>query len=270
MPRSEVDMALHWWETADGAPGQNQRERARVLRALAEQALVRAEPLEIKDQPDGAVNALIASETLRDLGGDRVSFRHDVLREWAIGNLLHAKPEKIGQLPLARPASAALARGVELAARTAIERSSDSKAWESLLERLSGADVHGSWRRAALLALVRSEVSPELLTRAAAYLLADRGALLRELIRVVIAVESEPAARLFGSIGMDPAMNSVFRGTIKNPKGKRKDYYYPTVIEYGTPHTPAQPFLRPALRGHRTKAKRAVIERVRMVINRDY
>lgn len=206
MPRSEVDMALHWWETADGAPGQNQRERARVLRALAEQALVRAEPLEIKDQPDGAVNALIASETLRDLGGDRVSFRHDVLREWAIGSLLHVEPERIGQLPLARPASAALARGVELAARTAIERSGDSKAWESLLERLSGADVHGSWRRAALLALVRSEVSSELLTRAADYLLADRGALLRELIRVVIAVESEPAARLFASIGMDPAI----------------------------------------------------------------
>lgn len=71
-------------------------------------------------------------------------------------------------------------------------------------------------------------------------------------------------------IGMDPAMNAVFRGTIKNPKGKRKDYYYPTVIEYGTPHTPAQPFLRPALKGHRAKAKRAVIERVRVVINRDY
>lgn len=205
MPRSEVDMALHWWQTADGAPGENQRERARVLRALAEQALIRAEPLDIKDQPADAVNALIASETLRDLGSDRVSFRHDVLREWAIGSLLNAEPERIGQLPLARPASAAHTRGVELAARMAIERSGDSNAWESLLRRLSGADVHGSWRRAALLALIRSEVSPELLTRAADYLLADRGALLRELIRVVIAVDSEPAARLFASIGMDPA-----------------------------------------------------------------
>ncbi|HUZ95836.1 MAG TPA: hypothetical protein VMU57_13085, partial [Edaphobacter sp.] len=205
MPRSEVDMALHWWQTADGAPSENQRERARVLRALAEQALVRAEPLEIKDQPVGAVNALVASETLRDLGGDRVSFRHDVLREWAIANLLHAEPERIGQLPLARPASAAHARGVELAARTAIERSGDSMAWESLLQRLSSAHMHGSWRRAALLALIRSEVSSELLTRAADYLLANRGALLRELIRVVIAVESEPAARLFTSIGIDPA-----------------------------------------------------------------
>lgn len=205
MFRSEVDMALHWWQTADSAPSENRRERTRVLRVLAEQALIRAEPLEIKDQPAGAVNALIASETLRNLGDDRVSFRHDVLREWAIGSLLHAEPERMGQLPLARPASAAHARGVELAARMAIERSGDSKAWESLLQRLSGADVHGSWRRAALLALTRSEVSSELLTRAADYLLRDRGALLRELIRVVIAVESEPATRLFASIGMDPA-----------------------------------------------------------------
>ena len=205
MPRSEVDMAVRWWQTADGASDGKRRELARVLRALAQQALLRAEPLETKDQPVDAVNALIVSETLRDLGGDRVSFRHDVLREWAIASLLHAEPEWMEQLPLARPASAAHARGVELAARMAVERSSDGKAWESWLQNLSGAEVHGSWRRAALLALVRSEVSAELLTRVADYLLANRGALLRELIRVVIAVESEPAARLFTSIGIDPA-----------------------------------------------------------------
>jgi hypothetical protein len=210
--RSEVDMALHWWHTADSAPSENRRERTRVLRVLAEQALTRAEPFEIKDQPPGAVNELIASETLRNLGDDRVSFRHDVLREWAIGSLLHAEPERVGQLTLARPGSATHARGVELAARMAIERSGDSKAWESLLQRLSGADVHGSWRRAALLALTRSEVSSELLTRTADCLLRDRGALLRELIRVVIAVESEQATRLFASIGMDPATipNSLY------------------------------------------------------------
>jgi len=205
MPRTEVDMAARWWQTADGAPDDNRRESARVLRELAKQALIRAEPLETTDQPAGPVNSLIASGTLRDLGGDRVSFRHDVLREWAIASLLYAEPEWMSQLPLARPASAAHARGVELAARMAIERSSDDKAWESWLHHLSGAEVHGSWRRTALLALVRSEVSSELLTRAADYLLADRGALLRELIRVVIAVESEPAVRLFTSIGIDPA-----------------------------------------------------------------
>ena len=204
MPRSEADMAGRWWQTADG-PLDEQRERARVLKALAEQALNRAEPLDSKDQPSAAVNALIASESLRDLGGDRVAFRHDVLREWAISSLLHGEPDLIHRLPLDRPAPAALARGVELAARMAIERSNDSRAWEALLARLSGKEVHGSWRRAVLLALVRSEISSELLTRCVDYLLANRATVLRELIRVVMAVDAEPAARLFTSLGLNPA-----------------------------------------------------------------
>ncbi len=204
MPRSEVDMAERWWQTADGPLDDKQRERARVLRALAEQALARAEPLYVKDQPAAALNALVASESLRDLGGDRVAFRHDVLREWAIANLLHSEPATIDRLPLGQPAPVALARGIELAARMAIERANDSKAWQSVLERLSHADVHGSWRRAALLALVRSEISSELLTRATDYLLANRAAALRELIRVVMAVDTEPAARQFASLGIDP------------------------------------------------------------------
>ena len=103
---------------------------------------------------------MVASETLRDLGNDRVAFRHDVLREWAIANLLHSEPTMIERLPLDRPASAALARGVELAARMALERAADGTRWQSLLERLSREGMHGSWRRAVLLALVRSEIGP--------------------------------------------------------------------------------------------------------------
>lgn len=65
MPRSEVDMARRWWQTADGPVDEKQRDRARVLRALAEQALARTEPFTVKDQPSSAINALIASESLR-------------------------------------------------------------------------------------------------------------------------------------------------------------------------------------------------------------
>lgn len=71
-------------------------------------------------------------------------------------------------------------------------------------------------------------------------------------------------------VGMDPKMNAVFRKPIKNPKGKRKDAYYPTVIEYGTAHTPAQPFLRPAMKKHRSQAKKAMTRLVREAINRNY
>ena len=83
-PRSEVDMAELWWRTADGKLDSGHRDRGRLLRSLAEQALARTEPMIVTDRPPEAVDALIRSESLRDLGNDRVTFRHDVLREWAI------------------------------------------------------------------------------------------------------------------------------------------------------------------------------------------
>ena len=203
--RTEADMAEQWWQTADGKLDGDHRDRARLLKALAEVALSHAGPLDVSNHPAQAVDALVASETLRDLRNDRVAFRHDVLREWAVGNLLHSDPTMIERLPLTRPASAALARGVELAARLALERAVDSTRWQSLVERLSCEGTHGSWRRAALMALVRSEISRELLTRASGLLLANRASMLRELIRLVMAVDVEPASKLFAAIGVDPA-----------------------------------------------------------------
>jgi hypothetical protein len=205
VPRTEVDMAEQWWRTADGRFDGDHRERARLLKALAEQILSSAEPLDVSDHPTRAVGALVTSETLRDLGNDRVAFRHDVLREWAIANLLYFEPTTVERLPLARPASATLARGVELASRMVLERAVDVTRWQSLVERLSHEGTHGSWRRAALLALVRSEVGPELLTRVSTLLLANRASMLREIIRIVMAVDTESASQRLAAIGIDPA-----------------------------------------------------------------
>ncbi|MEK7785692.1 MAG: ATP-binding protein, partial [Chloroflexota bacterium] len=204
--RTEVDMADQWWKTADGRFDGDHRDRARLLKVLAQEALLHAEPLDVSHLPARAIDALVKSETLRDLGNDRVAFRHDVLREWAIGNLLHSEPTMIERLPLKRPASPALARGVELTARMALERAVDASRWQALFECLNHEGMHGSWRRAALLALVRSEVGTELLTRASAILLANRAGILCELIRIVMAVDVEPASKLFAAIGVDPAI----------------------------------------------------------------
>jgi hypothetical protein len=108
---------------------------------------------------------LVASETLRDLGNDRVIFRHDVLREWAIANFLFADPTLLARLPLDRPTPPDLARGVELAARLAIERTANSDAWYSFLAALNKDGVNPSWSRAVLLALVRSEIAAEALNK---------------------------------------------------------------------------------------------------------
>lgn len=204
--RTEVDMAEQWWQTADGFRDDNHRDRARLLRSLAEATLSHADVLDVSDQPPNAVNALVKSETLHDLGSDRVSFHHDVLREWAIGNLLNSEPTMLDRLPLDRPATAALARGIEIAARMALERTTDGTRWQSLLERLSCEGAHGSWRRAALLALVRSEISDELLACTSSLLLTNNGGLLRELIRIVIAVDVEPAAKIYAALGVDPTL----------------------------------------------------------------
>jgi hypothetical protein len=203
MPRTEAEMAEQWWQSADGAKDGGHRERARALASLAAQAIGRSEHLSVEGQSAAAVDALVRSGTLRDLGNDRVIFRHDVLREWAIANFLFADPAALARLPLDRPAPPDLARGVELAARLAIERTANGDAWHSLLAALDKEGVNPSWSRAVLLALVRSEIASEALNRASAYLVADRGQILRELIRIVMAVESMSAAQYYGAAGID-------------------------------------------------------------------
>ena len=206
MPRTEAEMAEQWWQSADGLKDGGHRERARVLASLAEQAIDRTEILSVKGQSAAAVDALIASGTLRDLRNDRVIFRHDVLREWAIANFLFGDATALARLPLDRPAPPDLARGVELAARVAIERTADGDAWHSFFTALNREGVNPSWNRAVLLALVRSEIASETLNKASAHLLADRARVLRELIRIVMAVESVSAAKYYGGLGIDPRM----------------------------------------------------------------
>jgi hypothetical protein len=209
LPRTEIDMAVQWWKTADGPTDRGWRDRARLLQDVAEQTLRRADTLDVKGRSSESIDALIGSGTLRNLGIDQVAFRHDVFREWAIANVIDADVSWIDHLNLERPAPSMLARGIELAARVAIERATDGSRWYSLVERLSRADAHQSWRRAAMLALVRTEASAAVLLRSAPELHKDHGALLRELIRTVLAVEVVPAANhwtpaVLAALGIDP------------------------------------------------------------------
>ncbi len=96
--RTEAELAEDWWKSADGTDDVGRRDRARVLKGLAEQALEGADHLTVSGMASAAVNALVSSESLHDLGDDRVAFRHDVLREWAIANLLHSDPTLVEQL----------------------------------------------------------------------------------------------------------------------------------------------------------------------------
>ncbi|NGO54299.1 NACHT domain-containing protein [Allomesorhizobium camelthorni] len=201
-PRSEADMAELWWRTADGADDVTQRERARLLRGLAALSLKGDQIFDVAAYPPAAIDALIETESLLDLGDDRVAFRHDVLREWAIANLL-VNPESLDELPIEQTASPALARGLELAARLALEKARDPDHWRVILEAVSGAEAHPSWRRAVLLAIAHSEIAGEVVPLMAETLLVNDAALLRELIPVMMSVDVLPMRDMYVAAGVD-------------------------------------------------------------------
>lgn len=199
--RSEVDMAEDWWRSGDG-PAAGRRERRRILAALADAALNGLGSIDAGGQDASAIDALIARETVIETGTDQLSFRHDVLREWAGAARLQER-KALEALPIAGPLPSAFARMVDLAARFALEKSSDSGPWDNILGFLSADEAHASWRRPAILALVRSEISADLLERTKSRLFEADGALLRETIRTTMAVETEDGRPLLDRLGLD-------------------------------------------------------------------
>jgi hypothetical protein len=113
---------------------------------------------------------------------------------------LDEEPERISELTLKKPLPGALARGIEFAARLGIEADPTGARWLSLLEALQKQDCDGSWRRPVLLALPRSERALELLRRLEAPLLQNKGQRLRELIKLMLAVESEPLSKIVAQV----------------------------------------------------------------------
>lgn len=203
-PFSESQMAWQWWTTGDSVNGGAERlERQRLLRSLAIHSLVSSDPMDARAESAQAISGLVETGSLRVLNAVRIEPTHDVLRDWAIGCLLYEEPERVDELMLSAPAPVRLVRGVEIAARLHAERENGIAGWQALLERVSGPTVHGSWKRAVLLALVRSERAQEALQGCLPVLSADNAALFGDLVRAAITVESEPAAPLWAAAGVD-------------------------------------------------------------------
>ena len=119
-----------------------------------------AKPAKVSFRTDDFNSATVAEllrlDSLReDIKGATVAFRHDVLRDWTVGFLLHEDQdaEFLKALPIDRPIPTAFARGVEIAARLAIESDATGARWVALLDAVQGKDSHGSWRRPVLLGL---------------------------------------------------------------------------------------------------------------------
>ena len=197
--RTEAALARHWWESGDGVGGAHLRAAQRILSRMADAALAGSDAVEIGDDSPARTH-LLRTLTLREPHRDRLALYHDVLRDWAVGMRLYEDVAPLGAMNLSVPVPATLARGVEFAGRLALEMDAGMTRWTALLDALSAPGAHGSWRRLALLALLRSELSPELLERHSATLLRRGAAILDELANAVVAVETVATAQLFAGM----------------------------------------------------------------------
>jgi hypothetical protein len=94
---------------------------------------------------------------------------------WTIGFLLDERPELRTALPVDRPLPGALARGLEITARLALDSDTTGVRWLALLAEFERDGCHGSWCRPVLMALPRSENAFDLFERVAPALVVDKG-----------------------------------------------------------------------------------------------
>lgn len=197
--RTEAALADRWWKSADGAKPDDVRPSQRLLAELAEAALAGQGLVQASTDTPARAH-LLRRLTLSKSRRDRLSFYHDVLRDWAIGARLNEDLTLLDGIDLSVPPSPRVARGIEFAGRFALEQGQDGSNWTALLGALSRPGAHDAWRRQALMAIVRSELSSRLLSRCRAALLADRGALLVEICTAIVATETISAASAFKEI----------------------------------------------------------------------
>ena len=94
-----------------------------------------------------------------------------------------------------KPLPPGLARGLEIAARLALDSDGYGARWSVLLAAVERDGSHGSWKRPVLLALPRSEQAFALLQRLNTVLLESDGRRLGEIIRLMIAVSQNRSQR---------------------------------------------------------------------------
>jgi hypothetical protein len=219
---NELDLARLWWRFGGARSEAGRLERLKLLRDLGER-LIRAPGLatfRVDELNCETVEELLHVDSLReDRAGATVAFGHDTLRDWTIGFLLDERPELLTALPVDRPLPGALARGLEIAARLALDSDTTGARWLALLAEFGRDGCRGSWRRPALLALPRSENAFDLFERVTPALVADKGRRLKEIIQLMIAVETVPLAQILARTQTQTAISETMATRMVMPSG---------------------------------------------------
>lgn len=196
----ETDLARLWWAYGGGRNADDGRfARLKAMRKMGAEVLAHPGRPATKtdDLESGIVPELLRLDAIREeVPGAEVAFRHDVLRDWTIGLMITDNPQILRDLPKQLPASASVVRGLELAARLALDADPTGVKWRGLLRDTTGSEAHGSWRRPILLALPRSERAGAYFDALEPVLLADEGSLLGELVRLLLVVDSVPVGNV--------------------------------------------------------------------------
>jgi hypothetical protein len=218
----ELDLASLWWRFGGARSESGRFERLKLLRNIGE-LLIRAPGLaafradELRSE---TIEELLHVDSLReDRAGATVAFGHDTLRDWTIGFLLDERPELLTALPVDRPLPGALARGLEIAARFALDSDTTGARWLALLAEFERDGCHGSWRRPVLMALPRSENAFDLFERVATALVADKGRRLKEIIQLMIAVETVPLTQILARAQTQTAISKTMAARMVMPSG---------------------------------------------------
>jgi hypothetical protein len=202
-PLTEAGLAKAWWETGGDTNSQNQYVRQRIMNAFARQAVQGQKVFNGSNQDPSTLQSLVKEERLQKVRIDHFTFRHDVLKEWAMANALLEDRALLASLPLQRSASASFYRAIELLGCLTLELPNEAvSGWNTLLNTLSAEGVNASWRRAVLMSLVRTEDSHQALNKVRTQLLENKAALLCELIRTVKAVDTEPLEKKLATLGL--------------------------------------------------------------------
>ncbi len=194
---NELDLARLWWRFGGGRSEAGKFERLKLLRDLGER-LIRRPGLaafaadELKSK---TVEELLHVETLRE---DRAGATRRLLARhaYAIGRSVFCWMKgRICEptLPADRPLPGALARGLEIAARLALQSDSTGARWLALLaavrarwvpRQLAPACPHGLAAIGERARIIRARLKPALV--------ADKGRRLKEIIQLMLAVETVP------------------------------------------------------------------------------
>jgi energy-coupling factor transporter ATP-binding protein EcfA2 len=201
---SEVDLARLWWRYGGGrAEDAGKFARLKVLRMMGAQVISNPgrTAFNVDELDPSTVVALLRFDSLQeDIRGATVSYRHDVLRDWTVGFMLHENKDLLRAVPMDGPIATGLARCLEITARLALDSDATGAIWLTLLAAVERQGVHGSWKRPVLLALPRSEKAFALFMGLKSVLLESGGRRLSEIIRLMIAVESIPLAKVIARI----------------------------------------------------------------------